>query len=76
MANAADHVFGVDHQIHPVTKMPLETGVGALSIEQQAMLHIAEIHRMHGKEAADNMRAALNEHLHPTHLDEHGETDV
>ena len=62
MSNASrseQHVFGVQAQIHPITKMALETGSGALPPDQQAQLHCDVIEHQHGKHAGDAMRAAL-----------------
>ena len=54
-------VFGIessDH--HPVTHMPLEQGIGALTPDLQALnVHCMTIERQHGKAAADAMRAKL-----------------
>jgi hypothetical protein len=33
------HVFGDDAKLHPITKMPLEQGSGALSADKQAAQH-------------------------------------
>lgn len=53
------HVFGVDATIHPITKMALETGSGALPPDQQARIHCDVIEHQHGKHAGDKMRALL-----------------
>lgn len=59
--SAHDHVFGVHHRIHPVTKMPLENGVGHLSDHEQALQHIAYIEEKDGKDVADKLREKLKE---------------
>lgn len=46
---------------HPVTEMPLERGVGALPVNQQARLHLKVIAQTQGREAADAMRERLDE---------------
>ena len=56
---AQANVFGADSDVHPVTKMPLEKGIGALPHRQQAELHCVQIHLRDGKEAADEMRQKL-----------------
>lgn len=56
---AEKHVFGTDAQIHPITKMALETGSGCLPPDQQAQIHCDVIEHHHGKKAADDMRAQL-----------------
>lgn len=63
--SAADHVFGAGHRLHPVTKMPLESGRGRLDDKRQGYLHLNVIHREHGHEAAERMRAALDEFYAP-----------
>ena len=45
-------VFGADAKLHPVTGMPLETGRGALSDKQQALIHLGHIEREQGQEVA------------------------
>jgi colicin import membrane protein len=55
-------VYGVDVKLHPVTKMPLETGIGAQSEHQQALAHVAMVTEKEGKEAGEKMAAKLAEH--------------
>lgn len=56
---AEKHVFGAAAQIHPITKMALETGSGSLPADQQAQIHCDVIEHHHGKHAAEEMRAKL-----------------
>lgn len=58
--SAADHVFGHGHRVHPVTKRPLESGIGALPEHVQAKHHIDAIEHEEGKSVADKMRAELH----------------
>jgi hypothetical protein len=54
-------VFGANARRHPITGMVLECGSGALPDEvQAAVVHVAEIERQFGKEAADAVRAKLH----------------
>ena len=55
-------VYGADAKLHPVTKMPLETGIGALSEHQQALAHVARVTEKEGKEAGEKMAKELAEH--------------
>ena len=55
------HVYGADAKIHPITGMVIEQGSGALPDEvQAAVVHVAEIERQFGKEAADEVRRRLH----------------
>lgn len=56
---AINNVFGANAKVHPVTGMPLESGIGATSEEQQAAGHVVLIEKEYGKEAADAMRKKL-----------------
>ena len=58
-SKADKNVFGADTQLHPVTEMPLENGIGAASDEQQALNHCDVIEKTEGKQAADQMRAKV-----------------
>jgi hypothetical protein len=55
LTNQEKLVFGADAKLHPVTGMPLETGSGALSDKQQALMHLSHIAREQGKDVADAM---------------------
>ena len=57
---AEDHVFGFEHKIHPVTKMLIENGRGALTEQQQGYLHLYVIKHHHGKDAMDAMKKKLD----------------
>lgn len=57
--SAIEHVFGANAEIHPVTGRPIETGIGALPVDRQAELHIADVEREEGVETADEMRRQL-----------------
>lgn len=59
LAQAEKNVFGDEAAYHPITLMPLERGVGALSADQQAELHCVVIEHRHGKAAAEAMRRKL-----------------
>ena len=60
-ASQADkNVFGADVKLHPVTHMPLESGIGALPDDEQARMHCNMIEANGDKDAADAMRAKLN----------------
>lgn len=63
--SAADNVFGVGHRVHPVTKRPLESGIGCLSDDQQAGLHLLQIEQEEGVEAAEEMRKKLAKAAQP-----------
>lgn len=61
-ASQADkHVFGADTKLHPITNMPLESGVGHAPDEVQAWAHCDTIEHEHGRKAADAMRAKLTD---------------
>lgn len=48
-------------RIHPITGMPLEDGIGALSDDEQALvLHLPIIEQTQGKAVADAMRAKIH----------------
>ncbi len=55
LSNAEKLVFGADAKLHPVTGMPLESGRGALSEKQQALVHLGHIARERGSDVADAM---------------------
>ena len=59
MPTADDNVFGEGHEIHPITKMPIEAGRGALPIDQQVMGHLRMIQAERGEGAADVMRKEM-----------------
>lgn len=54
-SQAEKNVFGSEAQIHPITKMALETGRGSLSADQQAVLHLQAIEEV----VADKMRKQM-----------------
>lgn len=55
-------VFGDDAKLHPITNLPLEQGVGALSPRLQAYrMHLPLIEQRDGKEAAAAMRKRLED---------------
>ena len=58
-SQAEKNTFGADVKLHPITKMPLEQGRGALPHDQQAMMHCDVIEHQHGKHHADAMRREL-----------------
>ena len=58
-SQAEKNVFGHDVKLHPVTRMPIEQGKGALPADEQAWAHCVYIEQHHGKEMADAMRAEL-----------------
>lgn len=58
-SQAEKNVFGADVKLHPITKMPLEQGKGALSHDDQARLHVDIIHTQQGESVADEMRKKL-----------------
>jgi hypothetical protein len=55
-------VYGDGYEVHPITRMPLERGFGALSPYQQALMHCDVIQQREGNLAADIMRARLKAH--------------
>lgn len=58
--NAEKHVFGNDVRLHPITKRPLESGIGCLPDDMQALnVHCVDIERESGRAKADEMRAKL-----------------
>lgn len=59
LAQAEKNIFGADAKYHPITLMPLEQGIGALTIAQQAQIHCQIIESRDGKTAADAMRRKL-----------------
>lgn len=59
LTQAEQNVFGATAKYHPITLMPLEQGVGALTAAQQAQIHCEIIERMRGKAAAAVMRKKL-----------------
>ena len=56
---AMKNVFGEDVKLHPVTKRPIETGRGALPVDQQALMHLADVEKEEGQERADAMRKQM-----------------
>jgi hypothetical protein len=61
-SQAEKNIFGGDVKLHPITRMPLEQGIGCLPPDVQAEnVHLPEIERMHGRAAAENMRRKLND---------------
>ena len=62
---AERNVFGANSTYHPITGMPLETGIGAAPHHVQAQHHCNVIEQREGKEAADAMRAKLHEATKP-----------
>jgi hypothetical protein len=60
-SQAEKNVFGADVKLHPITKMPIEQGLGALSDDAQAQIHCQFIERSSGKHAADEMRRRLTD---------------
>lgn len=61
MPDALENVFGKDCRIHPITKRPLESGIGHLSDEAQARQHIEQMKAEGDHEAAAQMATALDE---------------
>lgn len=59
-SQAEKNTFGAAVKLHPITRRPLENGIGALSEDRQAELHLAVIEREEGKEAAERVRKALH----------------
>ena len=59
-SQAEKNVFGADVRIHPITKMPIEQGIGALPVDRQVEHHLAHIERTGGKHLADAMRHKLS----------------
>jgi hypothetical protein len=57
---ATKNTYGHDVRIHPVTKMPIEQGSGALPEHQQVLNHIAAVEREQGSKAANAMRKKLD----------------
>ena len=54
-------IYGDNAARHPITDMPLEMGVGALSAADQARrVHLPEIFRTQGAAAADAMRIKVD----------------
>jgi hypothetical protein len=57
-------VFGDDVQLHVVTEMPLENGVGALAPDQQALLqHVPIIAEQQGQAAANEMHKKIIDYM-------------
>ena len=63
MATSSDHVFGHGHDVHPIRRRPIETGIGSLHPDKQAMLHLASVEMEEGKEVAAKMRETLQAHM-------------
>ena len=59
LSNADRATFGHNAKRHPVLGFPLESGIGALPVEQQAAAFVADVERSHGKAAADVLRREL-----------------
>jgi hypothetical protein len=58
------HQYGADAKIHEITGEVIEQGSGALDPDMQAALvHVLEIERREGKEAADEVRRRLDMHI-------------
>jgi hypothetical protein len=54
-------VFGSDASRHPITLMPLEQGIGALPLDEQARrIHLPYIARTQGLAVAEAMLIKLN----------------
>ena len=58
-SQAEKNVFGAGAQVHPVTGMALESGIGALPADVQAANQCAYIEEAYGKKAGAAMRAKL-----------------
>jgi hypothetical protein len=56
---ATKNIYGDNVRIHPVTKMPLEQGSGALPDHLQIQNHLTTIERDQGLKVADDMRNKL-----------------
>jgi hypothetical protein len=54
-------VYGEDASYHPVTKMAIQRGSGALSIPEQARGHLRVIAHHHGIDVAREMAHKLDE---------------
>jgi hypothetical protein len=52
--------YGADAKLHPVTKRPLEQGLGAAPPHQQALAHCDAIEAENDKDTADEIRAKVN----------------
>lgn len=49
-SQAEKNVFGHDVKIHPITKMPIENGLGALPEHEQALNHLRSIEAERGEQ--------------------------
>ena len=54
-------VFGADVSFHPVTKMAIQRGSGALSIPEQARQHLSVIAQHRGLDVAREIKRKLDE---------------
>jgi hypothetical protein len=52
-------VYGADARRHPLTGLPLESGIGCAPADVQALGHLTVIEETEGKAAADAMRKKL-----------------
>ena len=59
LTNEERAVFGHDAVRHPITRLPLQSGSGALPEDVQAMQHLIEIEQMYGTAIADEIRQQL-----------------
>jgi hypothetical protein len=62
-SQADKNFYGADVRLHPITNMPLESGIGHAPDDVQAWAHCDTIEHEHGKKAADAMRAKLGEYV-------------
>jgi hypothetical protein len=61
LSETEKHVFGPDSYRDEITGEPVEISSGALPVEQQrALVHVLEIERREGKEAADAVRRKIS----------------
>jgi hypothetical protein len=65
-------VFGADAQLHPTTGLPLETGIGALTPDEQVVQHRKVIEEKHTRTQLDELAAATRTERERKKYDEHG----
>lgn len=61
----SQQVFGADHKTHPVTGLPLESGIGSLPEKEQGYSQCDVMEQTQGKEAADAMRQKIKDYYDP-----------
>ena len=59
-SQAEKNFYGADVKLHPVTRRPLEQGVGALPVDEQVQIHLHTIEHEEGKDVADAMRRKMS----------------